>query len=519
MQRFWSWMRITIWSILKNNIPLPQWFFKILLPAGIVTLGFLAFTVVWFGWTLHAYIPFSKGIPFWLQLPWSAIVTFLGGLIVLFTYIANHRQKQQHFEREALDNQFKDILDRLANESPMLRANAVIRLAEMAEQKYPGKSSELIPDNYPFFSRAASQLSTSLHMERERAVRDEVVKSFRRISDFSSQYSQILLMLLIKELVDSNRTALRIFSEKLAEYFPGDQEVEDGHLFAVGQFAHFCHDDWINVYCLRAILNSSECLSARAATFTLQQANPIYDPHSKYDQLLCELREAATILQDTRDALAKALTGLYPPNDIPDTPENGFFLSKQFKLYWSRQTPLHLNKCFLAGADLTRVHLEGAAISSAFLHGAYLYQANLDLAFLPFTGIEGADIGDSSLRGSYLFKAHLAFAKLIRADLRGAILTSSQLWGTNLTEAKLNNAKLNDVQLDKQVGDKQCSAIFSDANWWDAIYSKDDIQKSWLNKMYPKDTQIPPMSNDNIVEQGNDIQNDEIDNSGTTISG
>jgi uncharacterized protein YjbI with pentapeptide repeats len=65
------------------------------------------------------------------------------------------------------------------------------------------------------------------------------------------------------------------------------------------------------------------------------------------------------------------------------------------------------------------VHLEGASLAGADMHGAYLVKANLSGADLRGANLIATELGLVNLSNAYLKNA-----KLLRANLNGAILKS-----------------------------------------------------------------------------------------------
>src|SRR5271166_2428858 len=134
--------------------------------------------------TLIKEIEVAKDTHWWT--PWipaiAAVIITAGALITLYTnkrmserqFKQREAAEQVRFDRQAFESLFTDILNRFSSESRIIRANAAIRLADMARKKWPERPEEKRPDNYPFFPDATSQLAAALHMEDNQAVCDEV---------------------------------------------------------------------------------------------------------------------------------------------------------------------------------------------------------------------------------------------------------------------------------------------------------------------------------------------------------
>jgi uncharacterized protein YjbI with pentapeptide repeats len=117
----------------------------------------------------------------------------------------------------------------------------------------------------------------------------------------------------------------------------------------------------------------------------------------------------------------------------------------------------HLEKANLSGADLrganliaaelgsvnlSHANLKKAKLLSANLNGANLKVANLGNVQLHKARIQGADLRGASLAEADMHGAHLEKANLSGADLRGANLIAAELGSVNLSHANLKNAKL-----------------------------------------------------------------------------
>ena len=147
-------------------------------------------------------IQVAKDTHWWT--PWIPVVAVciatIGALITLYTnkrlserqFAQRQTTEQDRFDRQSLGALYTDISNRFAAQDQIVRAGAAIRLAEMARKNWPGASQEKTPNNYPFFLEATSQLAASLHMEENRAVRDEVVKALNRMTAFDRQDGQQL---------------------------------------------------------------------------------------------------------------------------------------------------------------------------------------------------------------------------------------------------------------------------------------------------------------------------------------
>lgn len=114
----------------------------------------------------------------------------------------------------------------------------------------------------------------------------------------------------------------------------------------------------------------------------------------------------------------------------------------------------------LAGAELSerplhRVHLPGADLSGADLHGSVLAHARMEGCVLrgaDLTGAElrdvrlaSADLSQARLGGATLHQVNLSGAALDGADLRGAVVSSAELARADLAGARLAGARFEAV--------------------------------------------------------------------------
>src|SRR5262249_13363132 len=127
-------------------------------------------------------------------------------------------------------------------------------------------------ENYPFFSRAASQLAAALHLEQEQAVRDEVMKALNRMTDFARGGNQALLEIQITELADANRSATKAFVEALSRYCSLLPERTDDNLRPLIGLAPFCLAPDRTLAVLRDLAASKKCRDAASVHAALRAA-------------------------------------------------------------------------------------------------------------------------------------------------------------------------------------------------------------------------------------------------------
>lgn len=425
----------------------------------------------------------------------QAAVGWVGGVIGLGTFFLNRAQKQEHFKEEqekdrrhfrdqqrlerehfseqqvvqrwqfdqqTLEGRFVDIQNRLADrDNLMMRANAAIRLAEIAQTPWPGEGREhLTEQSYPFFPRAAAQLSAALHMEHEQPARDEVKNAIGRMVQFARIDGHRLLYLLIEELARSNQSAVRALQHELSPYIPKQLATMSDELFDeliddLSHIARLCdHDGVSNLaawqYIVRGVDSRGESNVANAHNV--------------------DVRDRVSRLRDSGDALAHALRALVSPKDLPpdaDLPA----LQK-----WQRESLFMLHGAFLAGSNLNYANLQGIMLYSVQLQGADLVDAKLHRAGLSHAGLQGAELYGAQLQGATLYNAQLQEANLSTARLEGAHLNSTHLQGAILVEAQLQNARLHDAELQ--------GAILHDAQLQGASLHRAQLQAADLSRAH-----------------------------------
>lgn len=483
-------------------------------------------------------IEVAKDTHWWT--PWipvvAALIATAGVLITLYT---NKGLSERQFDRRAQESLFTDILNRFAAKNPIIRANAAIRLAEMARKNWPGKPEQKTPDNFPFFPDAASQLAAALYMENNRAVRDEIAKALARMADFAKQDDQLLLHLLIRELADANRSARAAFVDVLAEGCSRVKKVSKEDLLTLVPFAPFCAAEEMSWACLVSLANSKECRAAATSKAIRRKAQTAEEQREADLRLLPDIESCADRLMATRDTLATALCALAAPVDLPSN-------AAQVR-NWKRAPPLALKRCFLAEATLFDAQLQGADLQGALLQSANLIRTRLQGAALMQAECQSASMTGVQAQGATLTETYLQRANLVGAQLQETFLgwanfLEAKLSGADLTGANLAGARLFDVRVDEETeanlmglggldklaqgylgtplfqdgfeaifGKRNFTAAnFTGTNWWKANFTRpsgtlwweinfergheiDEGLRTWLGAHFPQ-----PTSDDNV---------------------
>ena len=151
---------------------------------GVIWLIFLFCPEQWQALTSNKDNKGAYHQPLWTYLT-TAFVPFVGGLVALYQYNRGHQQKEDQFERDKLETQFKNVQDQFASPDTKTRAFAALQLGELAQRVLPGKGTEFIADNYPFFIRTGSQFAIALTLESESEVRAAILTALRQLANFS----------------------------------------------------------------------------------------------------------------------------------------------------------------------------------------------------------------------------------------------------------------------------------------------------------------------------------------------
>ncbi len=399
------------------------------------------------------------------------------------------QQKQTQFEEKTQEDRFKDIQDRFADADDKTRANAALRLAEMAQLPKPdAKGKPVCDENYPFFMRATAPLAIALHMEKDASVRAANKEALANMVIWvrAREESADLLCTLIAKLYDANIIAKRAFITAFAEYCNTQQgtSVEDGQLSEnlewelLSSVASFTGNTQQTKTTLVSMMKTDEFVSG-CTIHQKMHGLSLPDLRKMEGVLLSQVKLESARLIDTRDALACALRAL--PSHI-NLSEIG----------------ISLDHVFLTGAKLTGINLIGAKLSFAHLEGTYLNKAHLENTLLDHAHLEGARLSNTYLQGANLARAELRNAKLTsarlqKAHLRSAHLEGAQLQGANLEGAQLRWTHLEGTRLKGTIlesPDGSNKADFASSNWRTADFTdgfsdtEDENLWNWFVKNY-----------------------------------
>ncbi|MBC7807015.1 MAG: pentapeptide repeat-containing protein [Akkermansiaceae bacterium] len=313
-------------------------------------------------------------------------------------------EEKSRYERQRLDTEFNDALNRLADiQNPFMRAGGANRVAALARRHMV--ATQDIEDAYPYFVRASGHLAAALHLEDESAVRDEVHKALDMMTDFArfeGDMGQLLIYSLLDDIAAANRSARKAFVAALARHLARTAVSETTYatnydaLRPLVDFTSFCPREEDTFRCLCDIADSPDCRTQtrfQAAVGLAQALRKSASLATQSTDALDVVYRTGERLKETTAALTACLRALTAvPEEIVDGGEVRLGM-------WRRAgRRLHLAGTFLAGARLAGAHLIGANMMDAVLHGSEL----------DGTSLLGANLFGAKLGGTNLFNVILA---------------------------------------------------------------------------------------------------------------
>lgn len=362
--------------------------------------------------------------------------------------------EKSRYERQRLDTEFNDALNRLADiQNPFMRAGGANRVAALA-RRHMANSTD-IEDAYPYFVRASGHLAAALHLEEESAVRDEVHKALDMMTDFArfeGEMGQLLIYSLLDDIAAANRSARKAFVGALARHLARTAISENSAatnydaLRPLVDFTSFCPREEDTFRCLCDIADTPDCRTQtrfQAAVGLAQALRKSSSMATQSTDALDVVYRTGERLKETTTALTACLRALTAvPEEILDGGEIRLGM-------WRRAgRRLHLAGTFLTGARLANAHLTGGNLMDAMLHGC-------------------------ELENTYLVGANLFGAKLGGANLFSAVLTPEGI---------------------PALSDNAPAAALTGADWWRASATswrgtKGEALKKWLLGRYPVPTE------------------------------
>ncbi|MBC8136888.1 MAG: pentapeptide repeat-containing protein [Fibrella sp.] len=313
-------------------------------------------------------------------------------------------EEKSRYERQRLDTEFNDALNRLADiQNAFMRAGGANRVAALARRHMA--ETQDIEDAYPYFVRASGHLAAALHLEEESAVRDEVHKALDMMTDFArfeGDMGQLLIYSLLDDIAAANRSARKAFVGALARHLARTAISENTYatnydaLRPLVDFTSFCPREEDTFRCLCDIADSPDCRTQtrfQAAVGLAQALRKSASLATQSTDALDVVYRAGERLKETTTALTACLRALTAvPEEVMDGGEVRLGM-------WRRAgRRLHLAGTFLAGARLAGAHLVGANMMDAVLHGCEL----------DGTSLLGANLFGAKLGGTNLFNVILA---------------------------------------------------------------------------------------------------------------
>ena len=274
------------------------------------------------------------------------------------------------FTRTLLETDLFDAVDRLGyRDSPAMRFAAVARLRDLAF--YAEADGTL-----PLFSRVSHHLAAGLRFDESPEMRQRIAGALQEIAgglaaNGSAEHAQIL----VKDLADANRSALRAFLEALGLFYARRPRVEaEGDSDAVrflAEITEFAPDD-SGLHCVLDLSDDPACIqAARFAAFARSdEASHRVQATTRSDEGVEEVWSEGERLKASVAPLVAALHAAARVGTTVAAPG-----------------------VFLAGADLSSLDLRGADLSRAYLEGATLAKADITGADLRGVCFSGAALG------------------------------------------------------------------------------------------------------------------------------
>ena len=239
-------------------------------------------------------------------------------------------EEKSRYERQRLDTEFNDALNRLADiQNPFMRAGGANRVAALARRHMA--DSQEIEDAYPYFVRASGHLAAALHLEEESAVRDEVHKALDMMTDFArfeGEMGQLLIYSLLDDIAAANRSARKAFVGALARHLARTAISENSYatnydaLRPLVDFTSFCPREEDTFRCLCDIADSPDCRTQtrfQAAVGLAQALRKSASLATQSTDALDVVYRAGERLKETTTALTACLRALTTvPEEVID---------------------------------------------------------------------------------------------------------------------------------------------------------------------------------------------------------
>ncbi len=438
----------------------------------------------------------------WIAPAIQAVGLLVIGLVGMRQFHKFHTQRERISEKESMQKQFTEILDRLVAPDPVVRANAALRLAEFGKMAAPVEGSK--EQGYSYFAAAAAQLATALHLETNSSIRASVRDALQMLANFAhSTQNDSFLGTLIQELADSNRTTRTAFIKALGEYaatLPVGGVGEQSILKRFAAVAQFGDRPEVTARILKAFMGLHEFERNRDIYAAVRSTLEPEARHRSDVARFSQVEVAATALRETRDALAYALRSIVPPANSPAELDEDPKIAERRPQGNTEQPAVsrrNLVGCFLAGAQLNRAYLRHADLRDAFLQGAMLVAADLQGALLTNAHMQETALPDAFLQWANLNNAFMEQANLSNAKLKGATLNDARLFeadmiGVSFQDTSLIGANFAGACLVGASFEGSCllRINFQEANLIRANLRKAYLSESDLRKAYLTEAQL-----------------------------
>jgi len=335
-------------------------------------------------------------------------------------------------------NQLSDDFSQGGSESLLARVNAAIGLADLAVRPRPGLSEEELAakaadhpeEAYPFFRRAAMQLSAALYLYSEPEARAQVRKAIRAMAEFTHQRQPNLCPVLTNQVAHANRAAKSALLGVIA--MDWSRRTRSADPAVMGQD----RDNYLNE--LAELLAPTEVaeLNREVADYLLEEASNQKSRVLSGDVRaigpngpLAAISRAWNVLTETRDTIAACLP------QAQDESTTGAKDGQTLK-------GADLSGCFLAGANFSGKTLREARLAQVVLVGASLTKASFQETDLRWASLRNTTALDANFEKANFYDADLINANFTTANMRLAILRMARLNAASMAGVLLTGADL-----------------------------------------------------------------------------
>ena len=363
--------------------------------------------------------------------------------------------------------EYADVFNDFNKEDTDIRVVAVVRLAEVAQERFYQKDEHFLQEKYvssseeyPFFNDIAQQFIQAINIEKNLEVLSTIKWALIRMTHFANTKGRLNLLLPMTGMfADANHIAFHNFMESLADYLLTKSEAEKPQAIKlIGELTPFCdHNKRLNQEILETICATEEFQKKIKIRETFQQSWSEQEKVNHTEEvLLSEISDKANRLIMTRDVLVLSL-------------QRGRSSSKRC-----------FNELFLAGGDFSGHRLENGSFDKAILIGAKFVAADMKL-----TNFEQAILTGADMTGADLSLATLTGSDLRCVNFRGVDLSYTDLTSAMVAESNLDCAKI------------------TNGTWKKAVFEQNNVRdKNLYQRMFDKFNGMPTSVEEEINLRG-----------------